>query len=171
MAILYFWLVNLLIAVITSSFQVIREEGKVSAFTGEENDNRSLDEDEEGQTKSKKSTLIRLFRKTKWIWVLIIAADLVVQAVLAPRQGRGHLAVVQQVLGGLFGQALHTQQVGQGRLTADVHSNTMKGSRQNKLLTLGAGTPPIACVCIVVAETLARLWPGASVREGNFFLA
>ena len=78
--ILYFWLVNLLIAVITSSFQVIREEGKASAFTGEESERASPDENDETEVKSKKSTLIRLFRKTKWIWVIIIAADLIMQS-------------------------------------------------------------------------------------------
>jgi hypothetical protein len=82
--ILYFWLVNLLIAVITSSFQVIREEGKVSAFTGEESEVHSL-EHEETETKSKKSTLIRLFRKTRWLWITIIAADLIMQSFRSAR--------------------------------------------------------------------------------------
>jgi hypothetical protein len=83
--IMFFWLVNLLIAVITSSFQVIREEGKVSAFTGVENEGVSIDEKKDMKPKSKKSTLIRLFNKTKWVWIAVIVVDLIVQCFRSAR--------------------------------------------------------------------------------------
>ncbi|KAH0544388.1 hypothetical protein GP486_008518, partial [Trichoglossum hirsutum] len=41
------WLINLLVAVITSSFQVIREESKASAFTAKEEEVPAREEDEE----------------------------------------------------------------------------------------------------------------------------
>lgn len=68
------WLMNLLVAVITSSFQVIREESKTSAFTVDPQDHFIKDEDEI----QKVSRLKRLFDKTNWIWILIIVYDLFV---------------------------------------------------------------------------------------------
>lgn len=73
--ILSLWLVSLLIAVITSSFQVIREESKRSAFTADEIDNI----EQENDTPRKVSGLKRLYDKTYWVWLLIIAFDVVVQ--------------------------------------------------------------------------------------------
>ncbi|KAF2189678.1 hypothetical protein K469DRAFT_723607 [Zopfia rhizophila CBS 207.26] len=70
------WLINLLIAVITSSFQVIREESKASAFTGQE----MVEDDIEGLPKRRVSTLKRLYDKTSWIWVVVIAYGLIVQS-------------------------------------------------------------------------------------------
>ncbi|KAF2094858.1 calcium channel-like protein subunit Cch1 [Rhizodiscina lignyota] len=79
--IMFFWLVNLLIAVITSSFQVIREESKASAFTGEERD-PMLDEDPHNDTVTtrRKNKLKKLYQKFSWVWIVIIVFDLVIAA-------------------------------------------------------------------------------------------
>ena len=74
--ILSLWLISLLIAVITSSFQIIREESKTSAFTGEVIKEDTADEDDE---KQRVSNLKRLYDKTSWIWVIVIAFGLVSQ--------------------------------------------------------------------------------------------
>ncbi|CAI7660877.1 unnamed protein product [Penicillium glandicola] len=74
--ILSLWLVNLLVAVITHSFQVIREESKRSAFAVQKLD--AVDEDD---TMSRKvSPLKRIYDQTEWIWVCLIIFDLIVQA-------------------------------------------------------------------------------------------
>ncbi|KAF2002857.1 hypothetical protein P154DRAFT_124470 [Amniculicola lignicola CBS 123094] len=74
--ILNLWLISLLIAVITSSFQIIREESKASAFTGEE----VLDQEDESHPKRRVSGLKKIYTKTSWIWVLIIAFGLIIQS-------------------------------------------------------------------------------------------
>jgi voltage-dependent calcium channel len=74
--VLSFWLIGLLVAVITSSFQIIREESRRSAFQAEEV--QEPDTAESVQTRA--TPLKRLYEKTYLIWILIIAADLVVQA-------------------------------------------------------------------------------------------
>ncbi|KAF2266880.1 hypothetical protein CC78DRAFT_458268 [Lojkania enalia] len=74
--ILSLWLISLLIAVITSSFQIIREESKKSAFTGEEITEEEVDD----TTKRRVSPLKRLYDKTSWVWVVIIAYGLIVQS-------------------------------------------------------------------------------------------
>ncbi|KAF2739935.1 hypothetical protein EJ04DRAFT_261114 [Polyplosphaeria fusca] len=76
--ILSLWLVSLLIAVITSSFQIIREESKASAFTGEEM--KAGDEVDEAPSKAPRNPLKRIYDKTSWIWVLVIAYGLVCQS-------------------------------------------------------------------------------------------
>ncbi|KAI1294553.1 Ion transport protein-domain-containing protein [Xylaria venustula] len=68
--ILMLWLINLLIAVITSSFQVIREESKASAFTGDQD---SLLADPQESQLPRVSRLQRLYDKTSLVWVFIIA--------------------------------------------------------------------------------------------------
>lgn len=74
--ILSLWLISLLIAVITSTFQIIREESKTSAFTGEQ----IVEEDpEKEQAKQRVSSLKRIYDKTSGIWVLVIAFGLVAQ--------------------------------------------------------------------------------------------
>jgi hypothetical protein len=74
--ILSLWLVNLLVAVITHSFQVIREESKRSAFAVQKLD--AVDEDE---TSSRKlSPLKRIYDQTEWVWVCLIIFDLIIQA-------------------------------------------------------------------------------------------
>ncbi|KAI2791216.1 hypothetical protein POX_c04072 [Penicillium oxalicum] len=74
--ILSLWLVNLLVAVITHSFQVIREESKRSAFAIQNID--GVDHDETQAPKV--NTLKRMYDKTEWLWVGLIFFDLVVQA-------------------------------------------------------------------------------------------
>jgi hypothetical protein len=68
-----FWLVNLLIAVITSSFQIIREESKQSAFTAEVIEPPVLHDE-----KQKRSNLKKLYDRTYWFWNSNIAAGLVI---------------------------------------------------------------------------------------------
>ncbi|KAJ5166794.1 uncharacterized protein N7482_005575 [Penicillium canariense] len=76
LVILSLWLVNLLVAVITHSFQVIREESKRSAFAIQQID--AVDSDE--TLNRKMSSLKRIYDKTEWLWVCLIFFDLVVQA-------------------------------------------------------------------------------------------
>lgn len=71
-----FWLVNLLIAVITTSFQVIREQSKTSAFADQVAEDLPPEVEEEA---TRISHLRRLFDHTYWMWITIIACGLVVQ--------------------------------------------------------------------------------------------
>ncbi|KAI2929764.1 hypothetical protein CBS147321_4854 [Aspergillus niger] len=74
--ILSLWMVNLLVAVITHAFQVIREESQRSAFAV-----KKIDTTEREDLASRKvSAIKRLYDKTEWLWVCIIIFDLVVQA-------------------------------------------------------------------------------------------
>ena len=70
--IMMLWLINLLIAVITSSFQVIREESKASAFTADQDP--LLIDPQEPQVQ-KVSWLQRLYDKTSFFWVFLIAYE------------------------------------------------------------------------------------------------
>lgn len=74
--IMMLWLTNLMIAVITSSFQVIREESKASAFTSAQ-EAINLEENERLLRTSK---IQRIYDKTWLVWVLIIAFDLLCQS-------------------------------------------------------------------------------------------
>ncbi|RMZ68925.1 calcium channel subunit cch1 [Pyrenophora seminiperda CCB06] len=74
--VLSLWLISLLIAVITSSFQIIREESKTSAFTGEEI--KEEDTEDSGE-KQRVSSLKRWYDKTLWLWVSVISFGLVSQ--------------------------------------------------------------------------------------------
>lgn len=76
--IMMLWLLNLLIAVITSSFQVIREEGKASAFAAQVKD--MLQTKEPAVLGRRTSALKTYFEKTHWFWITIIAFDLLAQA-------------------------------------------------------------------------------------------
>ena len=69
------WLVNLLVAVITSSFQIIREESKRSAFTTEKVDEQPPEEPEPVRVPQ----LRRIYQKTYWFWIVVIIFGLVVQ--------------------------------------------------------------------------------------------
>jgi voltage-dependent calcium channel len=82
--ILSFWLMNLLVAVITSSFQVIREEGKQSAFAAEETDLPATEED----ATTRVPALMKLYQKTEFFWVLVIIYGLCVQALRSADMGR-----------------------------------------------------------------------------------
>lgn len=74
--VLSFWLIGLLVAVITSSFQIIREESRRSAFQAEPVDEPQVEE----QPPPKVNPLKRIYDKTHLFWCLIIAIDLIVQA-------------------------------------------------------------------------------------------
>lgn len=74
--VLTLWLVNLLIAVITSSFQVIREESKSSAFTAEHHAMPQPSEDEFHRI----TAMQRVYQKTRHLWTIVIAIGLLVQA-------------------------------------------------------------------------------------------
>ncbi|WXC55621.1 hypothetical protein SNK03_001563 [Fusarium graminearum] len=75
--IMMLWLTNLLIAVITSSFQVIREESKASAFTVSEEPPVQAHSDERVR---RTSSLQRVYHKTRAFWILVIAFGLICQA-------------------------------------------------------------------------------------------
>lgn len=72
--IMMLWLTNLLIAVITSSFQVIREESKASAFTAEEDEPSPSRSDE---VLTRRSLLQKAYDRTAIVWVIIIAFALI----------------------------------------------------------------------------------------------
>ncbi|BDD54689.1 hypothetical protein MAP00_000287 [Monascus purpureus] len=82
--ILSLWLVNLLVAVITHSFQVIREESKRSAFAVQK-----IDEvDRENLAARKVSQLKHIYDKTSWFWVCVILFDLIVMALRSASMGK-----------------------------------------------------------------------------------
>ncbi|PYI19350.1 hypothetical protein BO99DRAFT_443126 [Aspergillus violaceofuscus CBS 115571] len=88
--ILSLWMVNLLVAVITHSFQVIREESKRSAFAVQKIDST----DKEDPSARKISTIKRIYDKTEWLWVCIIIFDLVVQAQRSASMGADRQALI-----------------------------------------------------------------------------
>ncbi|OAA61145.1 calcium channel subunit cch1 [Niveomyces insectorum RCEF 264] len=82
--IMMLWMTNLLIAVITSSFQVIREESKGSAFTADE----GLFLAPRPDNPLRRTTFLkRVYSKISWLWVCIIAYDLVAQAFRSAAHG------------------------------------------------------------------------------------
>ncbi|KAL3473327.1 Ion transport protein-domain-containing protein [Aspergillus californicus] len=82
--ILSLWMVNLLVAVITHSFQVIREESKRSAFASQ----RIQANDEGDESTRKISTLKRLYGMTYWFWIAVIVFDLIIQALRSSTMSR-----------------------------------------------------------------------------------
>ncbi|KAI0109674.1 ion transporter [Nemania sp. FL0031] len=68
--IMMLWLTNLLIAVITSSFQVIREESRASAFTTHQD---PLLSDLHEPQLQRTTSLQRIYNKTSLFWVFVIA--------------------------------------------------------------------------------------------------
>lgn len=75
--IMMLWLMNLLIAVITSSFQVIRGEGKTSAFAAHADSDQP---DPNANIPRQVSKLKQMYDKTYWFWISIIVYDLIAQA-------------------------------------------------------------------------------------------
>ncbi|GAB7363878.1 hypothetical protein MBLNU230_g4441t1 [Neophaeotheca triangularis] len=76
------WLINLLIAVITSSFQVIREESRSSAFMAADHDPAEEEPprlEEDDQPDQRVSGLKKLYLRSKWLWITIIVYGLLVQ--------------------------------------------------------------------------------------------
>ncbi|TVY46139.1 Calcium-channel protein [Lachnellula subtilissima] len=80
--IMMLWLLNLLIAVITSSFQVIREEGKASAFAAHV---KNMLPAQDAPLPRRLSSLKVLFDKTYWFWIIVISFDLTCQALRSAR--------------------------------------------------------------------------------------
>lgn len=87
--ILALWLLNLLIAVITSSFQVIRDESKTSAFMAQEVTQGQDEKQEEVAPKRRKPAMLRVYLKTRAFWVLLIVFDLIVQALRSHEMSEG----------------------------------------------------------------------------------
>ncbi|TGZ76287.1 hypothetical protein EX30DRAFT_399378 [Ascodesmis nigricans] len=77
--VLAFWLANLLIAVITSSFQVIRDESQRSAFAAEaEESSVPGNKEEEGRVR-RPSAIKRIYGMTYYLWLAVISAGIVAQ--------------------------------------------------------------------------------------------
>ena len=70
------WLLNLLIAVITSSFQVIREESRASAFAAHV---KGMLQTQDPAAPKKMSKMKRLFEKTYWFWICVITYGIICQ--------------------------------------------------------------------------------------------
>lgn len=90
------WLINLLIAVITSSFQVIRDESKASAFTAQKHKHVSTDDHDTEKPPVKVSTLKRWSVKTEPVWIGIIIFGLVSQALRSDTMSPGRADFVSQ---------------------------------------------------------------------------
>ncbi|KAL5002707.1 Ion transport protein-domain-containing protein [Aspergillus recurvatus] len=88
--ILSLWMVNLLVAVITHSFQVIREESKRSAFASQKIEAT----EEEDESSRKVSTLKRFYEATYWFWIAVIVFDLVMQAQRSSSMGDGRAQLI-----------------------------------------------------------------------------
>ncbi|KAI0136330.1 ion transporter [Xylariales sp. AK1849] len=85
--IMMLWMTNLLIAVITSSFQIIREESKSSAFTAVAQE--TLLPLQPDQVRLQRvSTLQKIYDKTHLIWIAFIVYDLIAQAFRSARTDR-----------------------------------------------------------------------------------
>lgn len=75
--IMMLWLTNLLIAVITSSFQVIREESRASAFTADQDPLLASPEEPQLQ---RAAGLQKIYDKTSIFWVCLIAYEIFAQS-------------------------------------------------------------------------------------------
>ncbi|KAK3941855.1 calcium-channel protein cch1 [Diplogelasinospora grovesii] len=75
--IMMLWMTNLLIAVITSSFQVIREESKASTFTADDEPHMAPHAEEPLR---RQSSLQRIYSKIAWLWTVVIAFGLLSQS-------------------------------------------------------------------------------------------
>lgn len=95
--IMMLWLLNLLIAVITSSFQVIREEGKMSAFAAHV---KGLVQDLDIKTPRRLSAMKSLYDKTYWFWIVVIAYDLLCQAFRSANMplSRAHFIDISEIV-------------------------------------------------------------------------
>ncbi|KAM0533507.1 hypothetical protein ACHAP6_007264 [Verticillium nonalfalfae] len=89
--ILMLWLINLLIAVITSSFQVIREESRASAFTVERD---PLITPKEKAPPLPVSRLQTLYDKTSLIWIAVISLGLMAQCFRSATMSSGRAAFI-----------------------------------------------------------------------------
>jgi hypothetical protein len=78
--VLYFWLLILLIGVITGSIQDIRQKLRPSVDVPDGNSSRSGLRLTDTLNERTATSLQRVFQKTKWFWITIIAYDLAAQA-------------------------------------------------------------------------------------------
>ncbi|WYZ42990.1 hypothetical protein EsH8_VI_000689 [Colletotrichum jinshuiense] len=92
--ILMLWLVNLLIAVITSSFQVIREESRASAFTTDE---QPLVQEPVDEPPQKVSALRQIYDKISLIWIAVIAFGLMAQCFRSARMSDSRARFIDSV--------------------------------------------------------------------------
>ena len=90
--IMSFWLTNLLVAVITSSFQVIREESKTSAFTAEDDEYHFIPDVREERRVGR---LKKLWDKTYWLWILIIVFDLAVMCLRSSNMSQSRSDLIE----------------------------------------------------------------------------
>ncbi|KAF3764851.1 hypothetical protein M406DRAFT_340375 [Cryphonectria parasitica EP155] len=95
--IMMLWLVNLLIAVITSSFQVIREESKASAFTDVDDHTDPTFGSPDEKMPRRVSSLQKIYNKTKLFWILCIAADLLAQATRSASMSPARRAIINAI--------------------------------------------------------------------------
>ncbi|KKA30524.1 hypothetical protein TD95_003376 [Thielaviopsis punctulata] len=91
--IMMLWLTNLLIAVITTSFQVIRAESQGSAFSTR----YDFDDGEDDAAEWQKTKPQKLYSKTRPIWIFVIVFDLMAQAFRSSRMGSGRAAFIDTV--------------------------------------------------------------------------
>ncbi|KAF2154780.1 calcium channel-like protein subunit Cch1 [Myriangium duriaei CBS 260.36] len=90
------WLLNLLIAVITSSFQIIREESRASAFAAEQRGDHAIThEDELELAKLRKSSLQRFFDRTRLFWIGAIVFGLIAQGFQSATMSAGRAGFIQ----------------------------------------------------------------------------
>ncbi|KAK1781344.1 Ion transport protein-domain-containing protein [Copromyces sp. CBS 386.78] len=85
--IMMLWMTNLLIAVITSSFQVIREESKASAFTADEPPGMASSRADDAMRRP--TLLQKIYSRTKPLWILIVAFGLLAQSLRSARMRSG----------------------------------------------------------------------------------
>lgn len=86
------WLLNLLIAVITSSFQVIREEGKRSAFAATV---KGMVDSLDIKRPRQMSTIKQVYNKTYWFWIIVISYGLMCQAFRSSSMSRSRADFIQ----------------------------------------------------------------------------
>ena len=92
--ILMLWMTNLLIAVITSSFQVIREESKASAFTADE-EPLMLQPSED--LLKRPGLVQRIYDRTYLFWILVIAVSQVAQMCRSATMSRQRGAIIDLI--------------------------------------------------------------------------
>ncbi|PNS19004.1 hypothetical protein CAC42_6099 [Sphaceloma murrayae] len=96
--ILTLWLVNLLIAVITSSFQIIREESRASAFAAEQREDIDmLSQEDEKIERPRRNSLRKLFDRTYFFWIALIAFGLIVQCFRSATMGDDRATFIERV--------------------------------------------------------------------------
>ncbi|EPS42843.1 hypothetical protein H072_3186 [Dactylellina haptotyla CBS 200.50] len=97
--ILTFWLVNLLVAVITSSFQVIREESRQSAFRNQDDEMEKDSPDGSPQVfpDTRVSKAKKFYESTEFVWMLIIFTGLAVACVRSADMSNNRRDIINAV--------------------------------------------------------------------------